>query len=49
MLPPPRPPTCPARRQVAADGSEVTFNNNELGFSGKNVMALCSMGESTKK
>ena len=33
---------------VPSSGSEVAFENNEIGFSAKNVSALCSMGESTK-
>ena len=35
--------------QLPPDGCEVAFDNNEIGFSARNVLALCSMGESTKQ
>ena len=35
--------------RLPRDGCEVAFDNNELGFSARNVLALCSMGESTKQ
>ena len=34
--------------EVHLDAAGVSFRNNELGFSAKNVSALCSVGESTK-
>ena len=36
------------RISIAQDGTHLTFDNNEVGFTPKNVRALCSMGESTK-
>lgn len=35
--------------RIRASIEQLDFYNNELGFSEKNVFALCSMGESTKK
>ena len=34
--------------RVAISPSAIRFDNNEAGFSEKNVLALCSIGKSTK-
>ena len=36
------------RIHIPTDGLQIAFDNNEVGFSARNVLALCSMGESTK-
>lgn len=35
--------------RIRAAPEQIEFFNNEVGFSERNVLALCSMGESTKK
>ena len=35
--------------RVHASDHQIEFSNNEVGFSEGNILALCSMGESTKK
>lgn len=35
--------------RIRAEASRIEFFNNEVGFTERNVLALCSMGESTKK
>jgi hypothetical protein len=35
--------------RICADQDRIEFFNNEVGFTERNVLALCSMGESTKK
>lgn len=35
--------------RILARPEKIIFENNEIGFSERNVLAICSMGESTKK